>query len=174
MARFDDLLATVETYQDLATENYDRIRRLAEDLRQGLCDYMGAADGVCVHLVPPSGAFEPKAYGDEAFSIPPRGFRPLGPIAFGVAVRVSRGTDWLRVTLECRKAGDTFTVKIQGGPDCDFTLPLSEQATEPFYEELYNHIHSWFALRIERYEDGDYGTREIGFDFADEPQKVSV
>ena len=32
MARFDELLARVETYQGLVSENYDRIRKLAEDL----------------------------------------------------------------------------------------------------------------------------------------------
>ncbi len=174
MARFEDLLATVERYQVLAAENYDRIRHLAEDLRDGLCDYLGASDGVCVYLVPPAGPFQPKPYGDEAFSIPPRGFRPLGPVAFGLAVRVSRGTAWLRLTLECRKAGDIFTVQIQGGEAYDFALPLSAMDPDPFFGEVYNHIRSWFATRIERYEEGDYGSREIGFDFTDGENSVST
>ena len=70
MAKFDDLIATVETYQTLAAENYDRIRSLAESLRDGMCDFMAAETGVCVQLVPPAGPFKPKAYGDEAFSMP--------------------------------------------------------------------------------------------------------
>ena len=88
MSHFDELIETVEQHQKLADENYKRIRTLAEELRDGLCAFMDARDGVCVHLVPPGGDFKPKEYGDRAFSIPPRGFRPLGPIAFGLAVRV--------------------------------------------------------------------------------------
>ena len=51
MSRFDKLIETVEAYQALAAENYDRIRTLAEEVRSGFCDYLGASDGVCVHLV---------------------------------------------------------------------------------------------------------------------------
>jgi len=174
MSRFEELLETVETYQALAKENYDRIRRLAEELREGMCAYMGAKDGVCVYLVPPVGPFEPRAYGDHAFSIAPQGFRPLGPVQFGLAIRVTKGTDWLRVSMECRKLGETFKVLIEGGAEYDFNLPLSENDPEPFYEQVYEHVLSWFAKRIERYKDGDFGTREIGFDFADDADAANV
>lgn len=174
MARFDELLATVETYQALAAENYDRIRRLAEELRDGMCAYLGSETGVCVHLVPPAGPFKPKAHGDEAFSMPPRGFRPLGPVAFGLAVRVSKGTDWLRVTLQCQKEGDKFTVNIANGEKYTLSIPLADNDTEPFYQHIYEHVHGWFADRIESYNDGDYGTREIGFDFAQDDEKALV
>ncbi len=165
MARFDDLIDTVETYQALAAENYDRIRRVAEDISTGLCDFMGASDGICVQLVPPFGPFEPKPYGDAAFSVAPQGFRPLGPVAFGLAIRVSRGTDWLRLTVECRKIGDSFIVQIQGGPEYQFQVPLADNDPEDFYELILEHVNGWFEERIERYQQGDYGTREIGFDF---------
>ncbi|MEO0982730.1 MAG: hypothetical protein AAFX03_08780 [Pseudomonadota bacterium] len=165
MSRFEELVATVDTYQGLAKENYDRIRRVAEEIAGGFCEFLGTADGVCVHLVPPVGPFEPKPYGDQAFSMPPRGFRPLGPVAFGLAVRVSRGTDWLRLTMECRKIGDLFIVQIQGGPEFEFKVPLSENHPEAFYDMVYNHVRNWFAEHIERYQKGDYGSREIGFDF---------
>ena len=168
MSRFDQLIETVEDYQELAAENYNRIRTLAEELRIGFCDFLGAQDGVCVHLVPPAGQFQPKPYGDQAFSIPPRGFRPLGPVAFGMAVRVSRGTDWLRLTLECRKIGDVFIVVFEDGSEYQFSLPLKDADPEPFYQHIFSYIHNWFADRIERYKEGDYGTREIGFDFADD------
>jgi len=174
MAKFDDLIATVETYQTLAAENYDRIRSLAESLRDGMCDFMAAETGVCVQLVPPAGPFKPKAYGDEAFSMPPRGFRPLGPVAFGLAFRVSQGTDWLRVTMECHKTGDRFTVNILEGEKYTFSLPLAEQDTQPFYQHVYDHVHDWFQARIERYQDGDYGSREIGFDFAEDDDQLAV
>ncbi len=174
MARFDDLLATVETYQALATENYDRIRRLAEELREGLCDYLSASDGACVHLVPPVGPFQPQPHGDKAFSIPPRGFRPLGPVAFGLAVRVTRGTDWLRVTLECSKSGDDFRVKIIGGEDFTFKLPLADNDPNPFFEHIFEHVKGWFDTHIENYRDGDPGSREIGFDFAVDQDQARV
>ncbi len=168
MSRFDRLIETVETYQALAAENYDRIRTLAEEVRKGFCNYLQSGDGDCVHLVPPAGQFEPKSYGDKAFSVPPRGFRLLGPISFGLAVRVSRGQDWLRLGMECRKIGDTFVVQIEDGSEYEFRLPLADADPGPFYDHLYNHILLWFSGRIERYKDGDYGTREIGFDFADD------
>ena len=174
MSRFEELVATVETYQTLANENYNRIRTLAEGPREGMCDFLDAKDGICVHLVPPVGPFEPKAYGDKAFSVPPRGFRPLGPVAFGLAVRVTKGTDWLRVTMECRKIGDLFVVQIEDGREYEFKLPLADADPQPFYVHIYEHVFSWFAERIERYKEGDYGTREIGFDFADDAETIQV
>ena len=44
MSRLDKLVETVETYQALAAENYDRIRGLAEQIRGGLCDYIGMGE----------------------------------------------------------------------------------------------------------------------------------
>ena len=174
MSRFQELLDTVQTYQDLAKENYDRIRSLAEELKEGMCDYLDAGDGVCVHLVPPAGPFEPKSYAQQAFSMPPRGFRPLGPVAFGLAVRVTKGTDWLRVTLECRKIGDIFIVQIQDGAEYEFKIPLKDADPEPFYAHVYEHVLQWFSLQIERYNEGDYGSREIGFDFADDVETAQA
>lgn len=168
MSRFDELIETVETYQALAAENYTRIRQLAEGLREGLCAHIGSGMGICVHLVPPAGPFQPKPYGDEAFSVPPRGFRPLGPIAFGLAVRVSKGTDWLRLTLEGHKVGDRFTVHIMGGEAYAFSLPLKDADAAPFYDHVYQHVHDWFRTGIERYREGDASSREIGFDFAED------
>lgn len=166
MSRFEELVATVETYQALAEENYNRIRRLAEEVRSGLCDYLGASDGICVHLVPPAGAFEPRSYGDQAFSIPPRGFRPLGPVSFGLAVRVSKTHDWLRLVLHCRKAGDSFVVQIEEGAEYQFQLPIREEDAAPFNAHIFEHILGWFTENIERYQEGSYGARGIGFDFS--------
>lgn len=166
MSRFDQLIETVEKYQMLAAENYARVRQMAEEIRAGLCDYIDAKDGVCVQLVPPFGEFQPKAYGDQAFSVAPRGFRPLGPIAFGLAVRVSKGTDWIRVTTQCQKIGDSFILDIQGGESFKLTLPLSENDSNRLFEYVYNHVLNWFQTQMDQYEKGEYGTREIGFDFA--------
>ena len=168
MSKHIKLLETVEKYQALAAENYNRIRKLAEEIDAGMCDFMRSNTGQCVHLVPPMGQFEPKPYRDEAFSMPARGFRPLGPVAFGLAIRVTPGTDWLRVTLECRKVGEDFIVQIVGGDEYKTKIPLADHDPEPLYELIYAHVYDWFADKMERYEDGDQGTREIGFDFADE------
>lgn len=166
MSRFDTLLKTVDIYQTLAGENYDRVRRLAEELRAGLCSFIDAGDGICVRLVPPSGAFEPKDYGDKAFSMPPKGFRPLGPILFGLALRVSEGTDWMRVTIECQKIGETFVTRIVGGDEYKLSIPLKDNDPEPFYLHIYDHVLEWFQTQVDRYKAGDYGGREIGFDFS--------
>lgn len=174
MSRFEELIQTVETYQTLAEENYSRIRRLAEDVRGGLCDYIGAPDGVCVQLVPPTGAFEPRAYGDAAFSIPPRGFRPLGPVSFGLAFRVSKQADWLRLKFECRKTGEEFVVGIEDGAEYTFTLPIQDGDSEAFYAHIYQYILGWFQEHIQSYREGVYGTRSIGFDMVGEPSHAEL
>lgn len=174
MSRFDELINTVAHYQNLAGENYTRVRGLAEELREGLCAYIGSKDGVCVRLVPPMGAFEAKDYGDQAFSVPPAGFRPLGPILFGLAFRVSMGTDWMRVTVECQKIGETFIARIAGGEEYTLSIPLAENDPEPFYDHLYQHVLDWFQTQITRYEAGDYGQREIGFDFSRDAESEAL
>lgn len=174
MTRFDELIATVETYQALAAENYARVRQLAEEVRAGLCDYIDAPDGICVQLVPPHGEFEPKPYGDKAFSMPPRGFRPLGPVAFGLAVRVTHGTDWIRVTTQCQKIGDHFILDIQGGESFKLTLPLTKDDSTTLFEYVYGHVLYWFQSKIDQYQQGEYGTREIGFDFSREAESAKA
>jgi len=166
LSRFEDLISTVSHYQALAAENYTRVRTLAEELRAGLCAHIGSTDGVCVRLVPPAGAFEPKDYGEKAFSIPPKGFRPLGVIQFGLALRVSTGTDWMRVTMECQKIGENFIAQIVGGQEYQLSIPLKDNDPEPFYDHIYAHVLDWFEHQIERYEAGDYSGREIGFEFS--------
>ncbi|MEM5515605.1 hypothetical protein WNY37_01505 [Henriciella sp. AS95] len=168
MTRFDQLVDLVETYQNLAAENYARVRQLAEAVRAGLCDYIDAKDGVCVRLVPPVGDFEPKDHGDKAFSVAPKGFRPLGPVAFGLAVRVTRGTDWIRLTMQCQKIGENLILDIQGGQSFSLTLPLKENDSNQLFDYVYNHVLNWFQSKMDQYETGEYGTREIGFDFSRE------
>lgn len=174
MSRFEDLISTVAHYQALAAENYSRVRSLAEELREGLCAHIGSTDGVCVRLVPPAGTFEPKDYGDQAFSIPPKGFRPLGVIQFGLALRVSTGTDWMRVTMECQKIGDNFIAQIVGGQEYQLSIPLKDNDPEPFYDHIYAHVLEWFKHQIERYEAGDYGGRDIGFEFSRSTENTLV
>ena len=166
MTRFEELIETVDGYQKRAGENYDRIRRLATDLKDGFCKYLGSGKGVCVHLVPPVGPFQPKTEIDKAFTIAPRGFRPLGPIAFGLAVRVTKETDWIRLAMRCHKLGERFTVYIEGGPTYTFQLPLAENDTTEFYDILFAHIKAQFTEAVERYDRGS-DARSMGFDFND-------
>ncbi|MHA7858711.1 MAG: hypothetical protein ACX94D_11550 [Henriciella sp.] len=172
MSRFEELISTVSRYQTLAAENYTRVRSLAEELRAGLCAHIGMKDGVCVQLVPPTGQFEPRDYGDQAFSIPPQGFRPLGAIQFGLAIRVLGEKDWMRVTMQCQKIGDEFIAQIVGGEEYRLNIPLQENDPEPFYDHIYEHVLEWFQTQIERYEAGDYGSREIGFDLSRDIDEV--
>ncbi len=164
--RYAALTALATRYRALAAENYARTRALAESIRGGFCSFLYSQDPPCVMLVPPFGPFEPKAYGDAAFSIPPHGFQPLGPIQFGLAVRVGGQSDWLRVVLACFKEGDRFTVDIYGGGEHRFSLPLDEQNPVDFFAALYAHLESFFAAAIDDYEHGRYGSRDMGFDFA--------
>lgn len=172
MSRFEELISTVSRYQTLAAENYTRVRSLAEELRAGLCAHIGMKDGVCVRLVPPAGQFEPRDYGDQAFSMPPQGFRPLGAIQFGLAIRVLGEKDWMRVTMQCQKIGDEFIAQIVGGDEYRLNIPLQENDPEPFYDHIYEHVLEWFQTQIERYEAGDYGSREIGFDLSRDIDEV--
>lgn len=172
MSRFEELIETVSRYQMLAAENYTRVRSLAEELRAGLCAHIGMNDGICVQLVPPAGPFEPKDYGDQAFSSPPKGFRPLGAIQFGLAIRVLGENDWMRVTMQCQKIGDDFIAQIVGGEEYRLAIPLKDNDPEPFYDHIYEHVLEWFQTQIERYEAGDYGSREIGFDVSRHDDEV--
>lgn len=162
---FDKLVDTATAYQMACDENYKRVRSLADEVCEGLQGWLGASDGVCVHLVPPAGAFKPMAHGDKAFSQPPRGFRQLEPIAFGLAVRVSRGTDWIRLAIICGKSGDKLSVGIVNGKAYRFSLPIKNEDPAPFYQHIYDHILSEFQDRLENYTDGAYGGRAIGFEF---------
>ena len=65
-----------------------------------------------------------------------------------------------------RKIGDSFIARIVGGEEYRLTIPLKDNDPEPFYDHIYEHVLDWFKVQIERYEAGDYGTREIGFDIS--------
>lgn len=163
--RETELFAAVDAYQKAANENYERIKSLAQAIRAGFCAYIGSASPPCVLLVPPMGPFEPKDHGDEAFSVPPKGLKPLGPVAFGLAIRLTPGGDWMRQTLVCLKEGAHFTVRVEGGPSHRFALPLYTQDPAEFFEAFYRHILFFFDDAVRRYEHGEAGAREIGFDF---------
>jgi hypothetical protein len=164
MSRADDLAKIVTRYRMLAAENYVRIRTLAEAIRDGFCTYLGSDGPPCVLLVPPLGPFEPRDYGDQAFSAPPKGFQPLGPIAFGLIVRVNQEGDWVRIAMRCFKEGETFRLEIAEGVDYNFRLPLEDTPPHEFLDALYAHLRDFFQSAVDRYESGIYGEHEIGFD----------
>jgi len=164
MSRADELSKVVTRYRMLAAENYVRIRTLAEAIRDGFCVYLGADGPPCVLLAPPVGPFQPRDYGDAAFTAPPSGFQPLTPITFGLIVRITAQGDWLRVVMRCAKEGETFRLSIADGVDYSFRLPLAEGAPPDFLEALYVHVTDYFARAIDSYEQGEYGDQAIGFD----------
>lgn len=172
MSRFEELVEIVNAYQARAKENYDRIRTLAVDLKDGFCKFLGG-QGICVHLVPPVGPFKPATDLENAFTVPSRGFRPLGPVIFGLAVRVTHGTDWIRLVMHCHKLGEKFTVHIDGGPSYTFQLPLAEHDPTDFYELLLAHVRAQFTEAIDRYDRGT-DARSIGFDFSATDNEASV
>lgn len=167
--RWDLLAETVARYRALAGENYQRIRDLAQSIQSGFCSYLGSEPAPCAVLVPPAGPFTPTPHGDRAFSVPPEGFQILGPVSFGLAVRVTETGDWLRVPLTCAKEGRTFTVHIRDGRSYDFSLPVTPPQLMEFFDMLYEHIENWFASAVSDYEHGAYGVREMGFEVVRAP-----
>ena len=160
----------MERHQRLAAENYDRIRTIAEHVRAGFCAYLDASGEECVHLAPPLGPFELREYGDDAFSLPPKGFRPIAPVTFGLAVRVTQTPDWVRVALVCSKAGEAFNVEIAGAKSYVFSLPVGDDDDSEFFDMLYSQLAEGFAEQIRQYEVGEYGGHEIGFDMSPPPR----
>lgn len=172
MNRFAELVAIVARHQELAAEHYARVRQVGEGVRAGLCDYLDARDGECVRLVPPAGPFQPRNYGEEAFSMPPRGFRFIVPVLFGLAVRVTRGVDWIRIALRCTKEGETFRIDLADGKSHACRVPFTESEHVELYEMIYRHVVDVFEDQIGQYEHGEYGVREIGFDLNEQDGPV--
>lgn len=168
MQRYADLVDTVTRHQILASENYERTRALAETVRAGFCQFLDAPGGDCVFLVPPGGPFEPRNHGDQAFSMPAEGFRPILPIAFGLAVRVTLQGQWTRIVLLCWKDGEHFRIDLAEGKSHVFPLPFEAGDHGAFFAALHDHLLEGFRDQIRQYEDGDYGSRDIGFELGAE------
>lgn len=171
--RFSQLLTITDRYASLAYENYSLVRSLAERLRDGFCGHLNAGDGDCVFLVPPAGPFIPKNYGSSAFSTAGNSYLQLAPVSFGLAVRVSAKDDWLRVVFSCVVEGAKLQVFIEGGNSFDLDLPLDDKDVQTMFEPLYRHIYDWFDDRVVQYEQGSYGSREIGFEIINAADLVS-
>ncbi len=169
-SRFDILAESAARYGKLSLDNYAQIRSIAENLTTGFCRYLGG-EGVCAHLVPAEGAWAPQPYRSGAFSVSGSGFLPLAPISFGLAVRVSHSGDWVRLVLTCSKAGHDIDIAIRNGRSFSLSLPVSDEEMGELYDHLHAHLVSWFDEQADRYEHGDYGNRDIGFEFVHSDDK---
>jgi hypothetical protein len=163
--KFDSLAVAAKRYGGFSLENYTRIRGVAEHVAKGFCAYLGDAAGPCTHLVPPDGDWTAQSYRSGAFSVSGSGFLPLEPISFGLAVRVSNTNDWLRIVLRCAKLGETLNIGIRNGRTFSLDLPLRDEDMTGLFDHLHQHLVDWFTDHADRYEHGDYGSSDIGFDF---------
>jgi len=150
-------------YGERSFSNYAQIRSVAEAIRDGLCQWLD--DGrQCVYLVPPQGAFTAQNYRSAAFSVSGKGFLPLEPISFGLAINISGDGDYMRLILTCRKEGDKMFIHVDEGRETELDLPLKEDDLKAFFEMLYSHLLHWFENRVDQYDNGSYGSNDIGFD----------
>lgn len=162
-SRLSIISEAAKVYGDRSFDNYVQIRSVAEKICKGLCDWLD--DGPqCVYLVPPQGPFTAQNYRSAAFSVSGKGFLPLEPISFGLAVNISGENDFMRLVLTCRKEGDKMFIHVDEGNEADLTLPPSDEDLSQFYEKIYDHLLSWFQGRVDQYDNGSYRNNDIGFD----------
>jgi len=162
MTKREEIANAARVYGERSFDNYVQIRSIAENIRDGLCAYLDP-EGPCVFLVPPQGAFAAHNYRSAAFSVSGKGFLPLEPISFGLAIRISGEGDYMRLVLTCRKEGDRMYINIENNQSYEVDLPVSDDALQGLFESLYQHLLTWFKGRVETYDNGDYGSNDIGF-----------
>lgn len=162
-SRLEKLAKAAEIYGERSFDNYAQIRSVAEQIRNSLCAYLDDGEE-CVFLVPPQGPFMAQNYRSSAFSVSGKGFLPLEPISFGLAVNISGKGDYMRLVVTCRKEGDTMFVQVEDAHTYEAYLPLSKETLSHINESLYQHLHHWFTDRVRNYDEGQYGSTDIGFD----------
>lgn len=165
----EEIQQAAEQYGLRSFDNYVQIRSVAEQLRDGLCQFLDHGQK-CVVIVPPQGPFSAMDYGSAAFSVSGKGFLPLEPISFGLAVKLSNLDDYMRLVIHCRKEGDHIYLQIEEETRFDFDLPFNENDLSAACHGIYQYLLDWFKSRIDRYDNGNYGTSDIGFDI----QRVSA
>jgi len=161
--RITTIAKAAEVYGQRSFDNYAQIRSFAETTRDELCQWL-SPDHQCVFLVPPEGAFGAHNYRSAAYSVSGQGYLPLKPISFGLAVRISKEHDFMRLKMECRKEGDVMFVTIEGTRNIRVPLPVDKDALLPLFEVIYTHILEFFTLSVDEYDNGNYGGTDIGFD----------
>ncbi len=162
-SRLTQVSAAAKIYGERSFDNYAQIRSVAEQIRNGLCEWLDS-DKQCVFLVPPQGPFTSQNYRSGAFSVTGKGFLPLEPISFGLAINISGEGDFMRLVLTCRKEGDKMYIHVDEGREADLSLPPTEENLTKFYESIYEHLMNWFEGRVDQYDNGSYGNNDIGFD----------
>ncbi len=152
-----------EIYGSRSFDNYAQIRSVAEHIRNSLCAFLDN-EKECVFLVPPQGPFQAQNYQSAAFSVSGKGFLPLEPISFGLAVKVSTEGDYMRLVITCRKEGRRMFIMVENHASHTIDLPIDDHDRAAMCEALYDHLIGWFNERVENYDHGSYGSADIGFD----------
>lgn len=163
-SRLSELWAAAETYGQRSFDNYAQIRSVAETIRDLLCAWLNHGDEPCVYLVPPEGPFQAENYQSGAFSVSGKGYLPLKPISFGLAIRISEDKDYMRLQMHCQKEGQQMKISIGKDSPTALQLPIDETQLTPFFDKIYHHILAFFTDSVAQYDEGDYGTSVIGFD----------
>lgn len=161
--RLDQITEAAQIYGERSFDNYSQIRSVAEQLRDALCKDLDP-ESRCVFLVPPQGPFQAQNYGSAAFSVSGKGFLPLEPLSFGLAVRVSTDGDYMRLVLTCRKEGERMYIQIEDGETHTLALPTTKAAIRTLLDALFEYVLEWFSDRVDHYDNGSYGSNDIGFD----------
>ncbi len=162
-SRLEKLAKAAEVYGERSFDNYAQVRSIAEQIRESFCDYL-SEDHQCVFLVPPQGPFMAQNYRSMAYSVAGKGFLPLEPISFGLAVNISGEGDYMRLVLTCRKEGDRMFIMMEDALTFEVDLPMDKEAVKKINEALYNHLNGWFTDRVKQYDEGEYRSGDIGFD----------
>lgn len=167
-SRLLKLYDAASRYGERSFDNYAQIRSIAEQIRDGFCNWLNH-DQPCVFLVPPQGPFSAQNYRSAAFSVSGQGVLPLEPISFGLAINISEDGDYMRLVISASKEGDTMYLSLENLKPYEIELPTTDKGLENLYETLYGFLLHWFDDRVEEYDDGEYGSNDIGFDI----QRVS-
>ena len=162
-SKLETLAKAAEVYGQRSFDNYAQVRSVAENVRDGLCKWLDN-EQQCVFLVPPQGPFQAQNYGSAAYSVSGKGFLPLEPISFGLAVKVSPQGDYMRLVLTCRKEGSKMFLLVENNASHTIDLPVTDDGLVVVFEGLYGHLLQWFTDRVQQYDHGNYGSSDIGFD----------
>lgn len=162
-SRLDKVADAAKIYGARSFDNYAQIRSVAETIRDKLCVWLDSRKQ-CVFLVPPQGPFTAQNYRSAAYSVSGKGFLPLEPISFGLAINISGDGDYIRRILTCRKEGDRMFIHVDEGREVVLALPLVDTELTHFFEGLYEDLLRWFESRVDEYDNGHYGNNDIGFD----------
>lgn len=174
-SRHQQIKDSAAAYGDASLHNYAQIRSLAERIAAGFCAFLAPDDPPCVHLVPAKGDFTPRDYGSAAFSVSGQGFLPLGPVAFGLALRVSETGDWLRITVTAMQEGGQLVCQLRDGDNFEFAVPVTDAELQDFFDHLYRFAREWFDERVRLYESGAYGGQTMGFELLNiAPQSLTT